>query len=166
MQQPNAKGPDVIPSEIPEEDRAFMDHIDDTVGNPGFYRDQNGLQRWRITAGEGEVLASADRGFPTREDAQADYDEKVAANTLPALKVFQPKNGASGVQRDEEGDPIEGAPPLLNADGTEREEELYGSAGTTRDANEEAQQNAKPDLGVASGARKASSSTRKASSKK
>lgn len=138
MQQPNAKGPKEIPEVIPEDDAGFMDHIDDTVGNPGFYRDQNGLQRWRITAGEGEVLASADRGFPTQEEAKADYDEKVAANTLPALKVFQPKNGASGVQRDDDGDPIDGAPDLYGADGTVREAEV-------------APQNAKPDLGVAGG---------------
>lgn len=150
MQKPNAKGPDVIPETIPEDDPAFMDHIDDTVGIPGFYKDQNGLTRWRITAGEGEVLASADRGFASEEEAKADFDEQVKNNTLPALKVFQPQNAASGVQRDEEGEPLPGSPTNFGTGGTVIEP----------DGEPQAQQNAKPDVGIASGARASSRSSK------
>lgn len=149
MQKPNAKGPDVIPETIPEDDPAFMDHIDDSVGIPGYYKDQNGLTRWRVTAGEGEVLASADRGFPSEKEAKADFDEKVKANTLPALKVFQPQNAATGVQRDDDGEPIDGA------------KELFGTEATVADDPTIAPQNAKPDVGVATSGRSKSSSSKK-----
>ena len=95
-------------SEIKSDDPAVNPVEGDTVGAPGFYHDQNGLIRWRISGEGTEIVASANRGFESEKDARADYDKQVANGTLGQLKRFQPQNAASGVQRDESGEPIEG----------------------------------------------------------
>lgn len=147
MQQPNAKAPENVSAADLEalensDDPTVLAHKDDTIGNPGYYRDQNNLWRWRITAGEGEVLASASRGFPTQDEALADYDEQVKANTLPALKVFQPKNAPTGYQFGSGEDP--NATQVVGNDAVEEAKEAEAAGEVV------APQNAKPDLGIAS----------------
>lgn len=81
--------------DIDLDDLAAVAHADD---DENFYVDQNGLTRWRILSPSGEVIASADRGFDSRDEARKAMDEATKDGRLDALRKFQPQNATTGGQ--------------------------------------------------------------------
>lgn len=81
--------------DIDPDDPAAVAHADD---DENFYVDQNGLTRWRILSPSGEVIASADRGFDSRDEARQAMDEANKDGQLDALRKFQPQNATTGGQ--------------------------------------------------------------------
>jgi hypothetical protein len=89
-----------LSAELPEGvDNVTGDPVkpDPTSGHsadPDFYKDQFDLYRWRVLGGGGEVITSADQGFPTKEESLADFKEADKSGRLMRLIEFQGKSGS------------------------------------------------------------------------